>query len=93
MRSPDSVYRDIFLLQSLFNSNSHGNGHTDHGVVTSAQEAHHFNAKSAFRRILCWYSMPSTYLLLNWDTHHLENDDVMIIWHKVKQVKPNHHKV
>ena len=25
------------LLQGLLNSNSHGNGHTDHGVVTSAQ--------------------------------------------------------
>ena len=31
------------LLQSLFNSDSHGNGHADHGVVTSAQEAHHFH--------------------------------------------------
>ena len=31
------------LLQSLFNSNSHGNGHTDHGVVTCAQEAHHLD--------------------------------------------------
>jgi len=25
-----------FLLQSLFNSDSHGNGHTDHGVVACA---------------------------------------------------------
>ena len=25
------------LLQGLLNSNSHGNGHTDHGVVTGAQ--------------------------------------------------------
>ena len=31
------------LLQALFHSNSHGNGHTDHGVVASAQEAHHFH--------------------------------------------------
>ena len=31
------------LLQGLLNSNSHGNGHTDHGVVTCAQEAHHLN--------------------------------------------------
>ena len=31
------------LLQRLLNSNSHGNGHTDHGVVTCAQEAHHLN--------------------------------------------------
>ena len=31
------------LLQSLFNSNSDRNGHADHGVVTSAQEAHHFH--------------------------------------------------
>ena len=27
------------LLQRLLNSNSHGDGHTDHGVVTCAQEA------------------------------------------------------
>ena len=26
------------LLQALFNSNSHGDGHTDHGVVTSVPE-------------------------------------------------------
>ena len=24
----------FFLLQAFFNSNSHGNGHADHGVVT-----------------------------------------------------------
>jgi hypothetical protein len=40
------------LLAAFLNSNSHGNGHADHGVVTSAQEAHHLNAKSASRRIL-----------------------------------------
>ena len=27
------------LLQRFLNSNSHGDGHTDHGVVASAQEA------------------------------------------------------
>ena len=27
------------LLQGLLNSNGHGDGHTDHGVVASAQEA------------------------------------------------------
>ena len=31
------------LLQALLNSDSHGNGHTDHGVVASAQEAYHFD--------------------------------------------------
>ena len=40
------------LLQAFLNSNSNANGHADHGVVTSAQEAHHFHAKSASRRIL-----------------------------------------
>ena len=30
---------EVKLLQRLLNSNSHGNGHTDHGVVTCAQEA------------------------------------------------------
>ena len=31
------------LLQAFLNSNSHGNGHADHGVVTCTQEAHHLN--------------------------------------------------
>ena len=39
------------LLQGLLNSNSHGDGHTDHGVVAGAQEAHHLNVKSACRRL------------------------------------------
>ena len=39
------------LLAAFLNSNSHGNGHTDHGVVTCAQEAHHLNVKSACRRL------------------------------------------
>ena len=45
------TFRKNLLLHSLFNSNSHGNGHTDHGVVTCAQEAHHFDVKSALRRL------------------------------------------
>ena len=53
---PTLSSRDIFaylrkLLQRLLNSNSHGNGHTDQGVVTGAQEAHHLNVKSACRRL------------------------------------------
>ena len=39
------------LLQAFFNSDSHGNGHTDHRVVACAQEAHHLNVKSACRRL------------------------------------------
>src|SRR5699024_6922093 len=30
-------------VESLSNSNSHGYGHTDHGVVAGAQEAHHLH--------------------------------------------------
>ena len=33
----------MILLAAFLNSNSHGNGHADHGVVTCAQEAHHLN--------------------------------------------------
>ena len=39
------------LLQRFLNSNSHGNGSADHGVVAHAQEAHHFYVKSALRRL------------------------------------------
>ena len=44
-KSGGQIYVSIrnYLLQRLLNSNSHGNGHTDHGVVTCAQEAHHLN--------------------------------------------------
>ncbi len=44
-------FRKKLLLQRLLNSNSHGNGHTDHGVVTCAQEAHHLNVKLVGLRI------------------------------------------
>ena len=39
------------LLQTFLNSDSHGNGHADHGVGACAQEAHHLNVKSACRRL------------------------------------------
>ena len=35
------------LLEGLFDRNCDRDSHTDHGVVTSAQEAHHLNGKSA----------------------------------------------
>ena len=38
-----TIVSEVKLLQGLLNSNSHGNGHADHGVVTCAQEAHHLN--------------------------------------------------
>ena len=37
-----SARKDL-ALQSFLNSNSHGNGSADHGVVAHAQEAHHFH--------------------------------------------------
>ena len=51
------------LLHGLLNSNSHGNGHTDHGVVTSAQEAHHFHVQAAKRRLLCCSATGFAYLI------------------------------
>ena len=36
------------LLASLFDSNRNSNGHTNHGVVTCADETHHFVAVDAF---------------------------------------------
>ena len=35
------------LLGSLFDSNGNGHGHTNHGVVTCADETHHFFAVDA----------------------------------------------
>ena len=35
----DVFYEKKLLLQGLLNSNGHGDGHTDHGVVACAQEA------------------------------------------------------
>ena len=37
------------LLQAFLNSNSHGDGHTDHGVVARAQEA----SEARFREEIC----------------------------------------
>ena len=39
------------LLLGFFDGNGHGDSHADHGVVTCAQEAHHFDVKSACRRL------------------------------------------
>ena len=58
------------LLQSLFNSNSHGNGHADHGVVACAQEAHHFHVKSALRRLLCCAVRVFACLIINREACH-----------------------
>jgi len=35
---------DFFLLAGFFYSNSYSNGHTNHGVVTRADQTHHFYA-------------------------------------------------
>ena len=35
-----TIVREVKLLQRLRGSNSQVNGHTDHGVVTCAQEVH-----------------------------------------------------
>ena len=56
------------LLQRFLNSNSHGDGHTDHGVVASAQEAHHFHVKSACRRLFAWGAR-SFYVISQIRTH------------------------
>ena len=53
LRKQSAQYQEI-LLASFFNSNSHGNGHTDHGVVACAQEAHHLNIKPHLRWCLHW---------------------------------------
>ena len=55
--------KEELLLQRLLNSNSNGNGHTDHGVVTCAQEAHHLNVQAAKRRLLCCSAMGFAYLI------------------------------
>ena len=51
LRKAEGTMLDEKLLQGLINGNSHGNGHTDQGVVACAQEAHHLNVKSALRRL------------------------------------------
>ena len=58
------------LLQSFLNSNSHGNGHTDHGVVAGAQEAHHFHVQAAFGRLLCCAVRVFACLIINREACH-----------------------
>ena len=40
-----SAFGKFFLLQALRNSDGHGDGGADHGVVAHAQEAHHLNVR------------------------------------------------
>ena len=42
-RGSFALWGEELLLQGLLNSDSHGDGHADHGVVASAQEAHHLD--------------------------------------------------
>ena len=70
MNDPRFAMIPILLLQSLFNSNSHGNGHADHGVVTCAQEAHHLNVQAAKRRLLCCSATGFAYLILMREACH-----------------------
>ena len=58
-----TIVREVKLLQRFLNSNSHGNGHTDHRVVTCAQEAHHLNDQAAFGRLLCCSATGFAYLI------------------------------
>ena len=37
------LYSEELTLQGFLNSDSNAHGHTNHGVVASAQEAHHFH--------------------------------------------------
>ncbi len=53
IRSILLAFRVKTLLQRLLNSNSHGNGHTDHGVVTCAHEAHHLTGCGFLRTGFC----------------------------------------
>ena len=57
------LYGVKLALQGLLNSNSHGDGHTDHGVVTCAQEAHHLDDQAAFGRLLCCGATGFAYLI------------------------------
>ena len=58
------------LLQGLLNSNSNANGHTDHGVVACAQEAHHLNVQAAFGRLLCCAVRVFACLIINREACH-----------------------
>ena len=42
------------LLLALSNSDSHGDGSADHGVVAHAQKAHHFHGRNRLWRFLNW---------------------------------------
>ena len=48
--------QEIFVIARITSGtpggNSQVNGHTDHGVVTGAQEAHYFHVQAAKRRLI-----------------------------------------
>ncbi len=41
----------LILLQCLFDGDCASDGHTDHGVVTCADETHHLNASVALAEL------------------------------------------
>jgi len=91
-RDPRAHCVFVELLQSFLNSNSDRDSHTDHRVVACAQEAHHFHMKDAFGVFLPAAGRDEACLFLNQVTHHLRNDDSMIIRFNSACVKANHHK-
>ena len=48
------LFSRFLLLLALRNSNSHGDGGADHGVVAHAQKAHHFHGRNRLWRFLNW---------------------------------------
>ena len=55
----------VQLLLAFSNCNSAGHGHTDHGVVACAQEAHHLHIKSACRRLCHWAARVSAEVIIS----------------------------
>ena len=56
---------EMKLLLAFSNCNSASHGHTDHGVVASAQEAHHLHIKSACRRLCLWAARVSAEVIIS----------------------------
>ena len=63
---PQKALKIKGLLRSLFDSNCNSNSHTNHGVVTCADETHHFCASAQFpifQHIIALYPSLGTHTL------------------------------
>ena len=79
---------EMKLLLALSNCNSASHGHTDHGVVAGAQEAHHLHIKSACRRLLHWGTRVSAEVIISFYLVANTASSLRMMWFLFSIIQP-----